>query len=150
MMAMHPDIQERVVNEMRSVFSSVDQEVTIDLISKLDYLHMVLSETLRLFPITPLIGREIQQTVKLQQFEVPTGAAIMIPIYKVHRNVAIWGQESHLFNPDNFLPEKIESRHPYRYVYFVIINNSMQFNLNNKKFLTAIYHFLMDPETALV
>lgn len=116
MMAMHPDIQERVVNEMRSIFSSVDQEVTIDLLSKLEYLHMVLSETLRLFPITPLIGREIQQTVQLHRFEVPPGAAIIIPIYKVHRNVAVWGKESHLFNPDNFLPEKIEARHPYRYV----------------------------------
>lgn len=71
---MHPDIQERVVDELRSIFESKEQEATLELISKLDYLSMVINETLRLFPITPLIGREARSDIQLDKFEIPGGS----------------------------------------------------------------------------
>uniref|UniRef100_A0A336LJB5 CSON006028 protein n=1 Tax=Culicoides sonorensis TaxID=179676 RepID=A0A336LJB5_CULSO len=118
MMAMHPEIQERVIEEMRSVFESVDEPVTQDHLSQLNYLTMVLNETLRLFPITPFIGREVQEDIQLDEYTLPKGASLVIPIFKIHRQEAIWGPEAHLFNPDNFLPENVATRHPYAWIPF--------------------------------
>ncbi|XP_063695953.1 cytochrome P450 4C1-like isoform X2 [Culicoides brevitarsis] len=118
MMAMHPDVQERVVDELRSIFETADDEVTQDHISQLDYLTMVLQETLRLFPITPFIGREVQEDIQLDEYTLPKGASLVIPIFKLQRQEEIWGPEAHLFNPDNFLPENVEKRHPYAWIPF--------------------------------
>lgn len=70
---MHPDVQERVIEELRSVFETQEQDVTPEILSKLEYLSMVLNETLRLFPITPLIGREVHKDTKLDKFVIPGG-----------------------------------------------------------------------------
>lgn len=72
---MHPDVQERVIEELRSVFESKEQNVTPEIVSKLEFLNMVLNETLRLFPITPLIAREVQKDTKLDKFEIPAGVS---------------------------------------------------------------------------
>lgn len=103
---------------MQSVFESADEEVTQDHLSQLNYLTMVLNETLRLFPITPFIGREVQEDIQLDEYTLPKGATLVIPIFKLHRQEAIWGPEAELFNPDNFLPEKVASRHPYAWIPF--------------------------------
>lgn len=65
MLAMNPDIQEKVVEEMKSVFDTADQSVTYDDLSKLNYLTMVMEETLRLFPITPFIVREVTKDIEI-------------------------------------------------------------------------------------
>lgn len=78
MLAMHPDVQERVVEELRSVFDSQEQAVTPEIVSKLEYLSMVINETLRLFPITPLIAREVQRDLKLDKFEIPAGESLYL------------------------------------------------------------------------
>lgn len=113
---MHQDVQDRVVQEVKTVFGCENLLITIEEIPKLEYLTMVINESLRLFPITPLIGREIQKDVQLEKFTLPAGSSIVIPIYKVHRNVDTWGPNSHLFDPDNFLPDNVEKRHPYSYL----------------------------------
>lgn len=118
MMAMHPEIQERVLEEMRSVFESAEEPVTQDHISQLSYLTMVLYETLRLFPITPFIAREVQEDIQLGEYTLPKGASLVIPIFKLQRQEEIWGPDAHLFNPDNFLPEKVASRHSYAWIPF--------------------------------
>lgn len=41
-----------------------------------------------------------------------------MPIYKVQRKKEYWGENADLFNPDNFLPENVEKRHPYCFLPF--------------------------------
>lgn len=68
MLAMHPKVQEKALQELKRVF--VDESIAIDYdsIKQLQYLDMVIKETLRLYPVIPYIGREVSQNVKLSEF----------------------------------------------------------------------------------
>lgn len=65
MLAMHQEIQEKVYEEFKSVFYDEDEEIDKDNISKLKYFDMVIRETLRLFPIGPVIGRKLSSDLVL-------------------------------------------------------------------------------------
>ncbi|GAB0088658.1 hypothetical protein DMENIID0001_031210 [Sergentomyia squamirostris] len=118
MLAMHPEVQQKAVDELKEVF--LDDTIPIDYTSvkQLQYLDMVIKETLRLYPVVPYIGREVTANVKLKNLTVPSGTSVAIPIIRINRNPKTWGPNAHLFNPDNFLPEKVANRHPYQYLAF--------------------------------
>ena len=65
MLAMHQDVQNKVVEELKSVFPSSDDEIDSKSISDLKYLDLVIRESMRLFPIAPMIGRKIMADLKL-------------------------------------------------------------------------------------
>lgn len=65
MLAIHQDIQDKVVDELNSVFPSWDDEVDTEIINNLKYLDLVIRECMRLFPIAPVIGRKINADLKL-------------------------------------------------------------------------------------
>lgn len=65
MLAMHPDVQDTLVQEMNSVFHNDDDEVDSEKIRNLKYLDLVVKETLRLFPVAPVIGRSVSSDLKL-------------------------------------------------------------------------------------
>ncbi|GAB0088657.1 hypothetical protein DMENIID0001_031200 [Sergentomyia squamirostris] len=118
MLAIHPEIQQKVVEELQSVF--VDETVPFDYdsVKQLTYLEMVIKETLRLYPVIPYIAREVKNDVKLRSFTVPSGTIIAVPIRHMNRNPVAFGPNPDLFNPDNFLPERVAKRHPYQYMPF--------------------------------
>lgn len=58
MLAIHPDVQRKVVNELKEVFGSADTNIVYDSLNKLAYLDMVFKETMRLFPVLPLSARK--------------------------------------------------------------------------------------------
>lgn len=53
LLATHPEIQERVVDEIKEVFYSDEVEFSYDNLSKLNYLERVIKESLRLCPVVP-------------------------------------------------------------------------------------------------
>lgn len=53
----------------------------------------------------------------LDKWVIPRGAAIVVPIYFLHRDPEFWANPEH-FHPDNFLPEVTQKRHPYAYLPF--------------------------------
>lgn len=54
-LAKQPDIQRRVREEIREKLNG--QPLTYEGISEMNYLHQVVSETLRLYPPAPLLDR---------------------------------------------------------------------------------------------
>lgn len=55
LLAIHQDIQDKVVDELRNVFYDIEECPDNELLIKLVYIEMVINETLRLFPLIPLI-----------------------------------------------------------------------------------------------
>lgn len=53
----------------------------------------------------------------LDDINIPAGSTIAIAPMCLHRNPNVW-LEPDKFDPDRFLPENSEGRHPYAYVPF--------------------------------
>lgn len=135
MLAMHPEIQKRVIEELKTVFVSRDIPVDYDSIKQLTYLETVIKETLRLFPVIPYIGRWSNADIKLSglsifleegainnlrpltgNFTVPQGTLVFVPLAKMSRDPKVWGHDAEKFNPDHFLPERIGKLHQHQYI----------------------------------
>ena len=75
-------------------------ELTYESIVQMEYLDMVLNESQRLFPIANRMERMAKKTVELNGVTIPKGTAILIPIYTLHRDPALWP------DPEVFKPER--------------------------------------------
>lgn len=58
MLGMHPEVQEKVVVELKEVFGDADTAIDYNSLGKLPYLEMILKETMRLFPVVPVGARK--------------------------------------------------------------------------------------------
>ncbi|RDD38954.1 Cytochrome P450 3A24 [Trichoplax sp. H2] len=98
----HPEIQQKLIDEIDSYCPDQDS-LTYDIISKLPYLDMVVSEVLRLYPSFPEISRDVEQDVTIAGVKLCKGDAIKIPVYGIHRDSEFWP------NPEKFLPERFSA-----------------------------------------
>ncbi|XP_069966172.1 probable cytochrome P450 313a4 isoform X2 [Bactrocera oleae] len=119
MLSMHSDVQEKLFQEIHSIWPEKDIHVTYEHLKDVPYLDMVMSETLRLMPSIPIVGRQaIHQTKLTSELILPPKIQVIVPIFSLHRAETWWGPKAHLFNPENFLPETIAKRNPYVYMPF--------------------------------
>ncbi|XP_055697965.1 cytochrome P450 4c3 [Phlebotomus papatasi] len=113
-----PEIQERVIEEIDLVMGG-DRERSPTMKELLDmkYLECCIKEALRLYPSVPLIARQIKEDVHIDSYTIPAGTTAMIVTYMLHRNPEIYYKPEQ-FNPDRFLPQNCQGRHPYAYIPF--------------------------------
>lgn len=117
---MHPQCQERVLEEVSSLWpESGSFEINYSDIQQLSYVSMVIDETMRVMATVPVVGRQLIADTKLSNGVVlPKGIQVLVDIFNMQRREDIWGPEAHLFNPENFLPSNIDSKHTYSYIPF--------------------------------
>lgn len=113
------DIQEKLFEEIDSVFGTSDRDVTFQDTTELKYLERCIMETLRMYPPVPIIARELRSELRLASSDltVPAGCTVIIGTYKLHRSPDSYPNPDE-FNPDNFLPENSASRHYYSFIPF--------------------------------
>uniref|UniRef100_A0A1E1WU74 Cytochrome P450 n=1 Tax=Pectinophora gossypiella TaxID=13191 RepID=A0A1E1WU74_PECGO len=119
MLSRHPEIQQKVFDELMEVFGDAKGPVVPEDLPRLKYLDIVLKETLRLFPPATLIMRKVTEDVTLPSgVTVPTGCGVMINIWGVHRNPTYWGEDAEEFRPERFLDTPF--KHPTQYMPFSV------------------------------
>lgn len=116
-LGLHPDIQARVQEELDGIFDSADSPVTWEDLHQLKYTEMCIKEALRIFPPAPFISRKLKEDVVIENYRVPSGTTVELVIYKIHRDPTQF-PDPEVFDPDRFLPENINKRHPYAYIPF--------------------------------
>ncbi|XP_062137472.1 probable cytochrome P450 6a21 [Drosophila sulfurigaster albostrigata] len=111
-LAQRQDIQDRVREEINEVLANHNGELTYEALKEMTYLNQIISETLRLWTVLPVLNREC-----LEDFVVPgypnyvikKGMAVIIPAGAMHRDEALYPNPND-FNPDNFEPERVKNR----------------------------------------
>lgn len=114
----NPQVQEKLIAEADAVLGrDYSYRPTYEDCAKLDYAQRILKESLRLTPTAPMIMRQIMRdtTIGHGRFRVESGQKIGISLQVLHRDPRHWGEDADLFNPDRFLPEAEEARHPDAY-----------------------------------
>ncbi|CAN6284589.1 unnamed protein product [Urochloa humidicola] len=106
LLSTHPQWQDKVREEVLREFSGDGGGgvgvPSSDVLARLKLLHMVLLETLRLYPPIVFIQRTAAADVVLGGIEVPRGTAISIPIGMLQRDKEVWGSDADEFNPMRF------------------------------------------------
>ncbi|XP_031330392.1 cytochrome P450 4C1-like [Photinus pyralis] len=116
MLGMYPDVQEEVYQEVLDVLGP-DRAVEAADLGRFQYMERVMKETMRIFPVGPLLVRAITKDIQLENCVIPAGSSVVTVIMQTHRSEKIWPQPLK-FEPDRFLPEEIAKRHPYAWLPF--------------------------------
>ncbi|XP_058536719.1 cytochrome P450 3A6 [Ochotona princeps] len=116
LLAIHPDVQQKLQEEIDAALPS-KALVTYDALSQMEYLDMVVNETLRLYPIAGRIERVCKKDVEINGVFIPKGTVVMMPSYALHRDPKYWTE------PDDFCPERFSKKNkdninPYVYLPF--------------------------------
>ena len=81
-------------------FSASQAPPTYEVILQMEYLDMVVNETLRLYPPGGRIERVCKNTVEINGVTIPKGTVVMIPAFVLHRLPEYWPE------PEEFRPER--------------------------------------------
>jgi cytochrome P450 family 4 len=115
MLAIHQDVQHRLIEEIDEIIGSTDEFEDNELLSNLPYMEMVIKESLRLFPAGGILGRQTTSEMELAGYTIPKGASLVLSVYGMQRSPKFWGDDAHLFRPERFEPENIKNVNPYAY-----------------------------------
>ncbi|XP_053678283.1 cytochrome P450 4d2-like [Anopheles nili] len=120
-LAKHPDIQEKLYNEIRDVLGKDYRTVplTYNTLQNFTYLDMVVKESLRLLPPVSFIGRRLVEDIEMNGVTIPAGTDFTIPIYAIHRNPVAF-PDPERFDPERFSENNSNRRGPYDYIPFSV------------------------------
>lgn len=82
--------------------------ITEEDLEKMNYLHAVLKETLRLHtPLPLLISRKSTEYVNLMGYDIPAGTQVIINAWAIGRDPSLW-EDAEQFKPERFLNSCID------------------------------------------
>uniref|UniRef100_A0A1A9V3C8 Cytochrome P450 n=1 Tax=Glossina austeni TaxID=7395 RepID=A0A1A9V3C8_GLOAU len=123
-LAKHSEMQEKLRKEVRDVLSQSRGKITQQIIESLEYMQMIIDETLRLYPPLPFLDRECSlpkghsySLEPFHSFSIPAGMPVYIPVYAVHMDPKYFPHPQE-FQPERFSPERRKLITPYTYMPF--------------------------------
>uniref|UniRef100_A0A8D0NXS9 unspecific monooxygenase n=1 Tax=Sus scrofa TaxID=9823 RepID=A0A8D0NXS9_PIG len=90
---------------------------TYDALAQMEYLDMVVNETLRLYPIAARLERACKKDVEIHGVFVPKGTVVVVPVFVLHRDPDLW-PEPEEFRPERFSKKNKDTINPYTYLPF--------------------------------
>lgn len=73
---------------------------TYEALVQMEYLDMVINESMRLYPIGNRLERVSKTSVEIEGVTIPKGTVIVIPVFALQRDPDLWP------NPEEFKPER--------------------------------------------
>ena len=118
-LATHPDEQLKLQEHIDTFFDpqNDDDMPSYDTVAQMDYLDMFIRETLRMYPIAPMvINRQSTEEFHIKNIgTIPAGTRVAVDMYTLHFDPELWGPE----DPHKFYPERFETkRHPMAWIPF--------------------------------
>nr|XP_012230989.1 PREDICTED: cytochrome P450 9e2-like [Linepithema humile] len=123
-LAVKSDIQDRLREEVEQHLSEEDDTISYESLSKMVYLDMVVSETLRKYPPVLILDRLCFKDYELPPSQpgykgvtVKSNEVIMIPVYGLHHDPKYFPNPQN-FDPERFSDENKDNIFPYTYLPF--------------------------------
>ncbi|XP_006773816.1 PREDICTED: cytochrome P450 3A12-like [Myotis davidii] len=116
LLATHPDVQQKLHKEIDATFPN-KATPTYDALAQMEYLDMVMNESLRLFPIAGRLERFCKKDVEINGVFIPKGTLVMVPSFVLHLDPTYW-PEPEEFRPERFSKENKDRINPYIYTPF--------------------------------
>lgn len=102
LLAMHPDIQNKVYDEVSK--SKSDEKNLFQDVNSLMYTKQCIEEAMRLYPPAYFSDRVAIEDDNYNGFELPKGSQVLISLYEIHRHTDFW-KNPNKFDPDRFHPD---------------------------------------------
>ncbi|XP_058013528.1 cytochrome P450 3A9-like [Ahaetulla prasina] len=115
-LALHPDIQQKLQEEVDEILPN-KAPITYEALMQMEYMDMVISETLRMYPGIGRLQRMCKNTIKVNGITIPKGMGIVISPAILHYDPEYW-PEPEQFRPERFSKEVKETINPYTYLPF--------------------------------
>ncbi|XP_029433157.1 cytochrome P450 3A29-like [Rhinatrema bivittatum] len=114
--AIHPEVQQKLQDEIDKILPN-KATPTYEALMQMEYLDMVINETLRLYPGGGRLERVCKKTVEINGVTIPEQTIIVIPAFVMHRDPEYW-TEPEEFRPERFSKEARDSMDPYTFLPF--------------------------------
>jgi cytochrome P450 len=113
LLAQHPEVEAKLTKELQDVLGG--RPPTVADLPRLRYTDYVVCESMRLYPPVFAFGREALQACKLDGYEIPVGATVIMSQWIMHRHPRYFD------NPEEFHPDRWANgllQRISKYVYF--------------------------------
>lgn len=101
----HPRVMAKVQGEIRGALKGKTRLEESD-VQELNYMKLVIKETMRLHPPVPIIPRQCREECKIGGYSIPLKTRLIINVWSLGRDPKYWK------DPDTFLPERFEDNSP--------------------------------------
>ncbi|KAI6185357.1 hypothetical protein M3Y98_00014000 [Aphelenchoides besseyi] len=125
------EIQDKIYEELCDIFADdMERDATTEDLSKMIYLNQCLNETMRfvlrhykkniryrMFPVVPIIGRNIEEETTINGYVIPKGVTAMVAPFATQRDRRFY-HDPDTFDPTHFDPDNIRKRDPFAFIPF--------------------------------
>lgn len=100
LLSQNPDWEAKLHAELDEQLG--DGPITVEALKKLPVLHLILQESMRLYPPAWMTDRGVEEDDTIGGMHIPKSSVLLIPIWLIHRHPDFW-QEPDQFNPTRFV-----------------------------------------------
>ncbi|XP_024085719.1 probable cytochrome P450 6a17, partial [Cimex lectularius] len=98
------EIQDKLWQEVAGA-AKENEGLTYEAVKNIPYLNHVIQETMRMYPILGILKRVCTRPYKLEDFEIPLGMEVIIPVRSLHYDPRYF-EEPRKFKPERFADGK--------------------------------------------
>ncbi|GJQ69785.1 Cyp6g1 [Trypoxylus dichotomus] len=115
-LAKHEECQDKLRKEIENIMSK-HETITTDALKEMDYLEMIIRETLRMYPVLPFLDRKVAKDYKIPNTNITLekDTNVYISIKGIHMDPEYF-PNPHKFDPERFSAENKANIKPFTYL----------------------------------